>query len=169
MNIVLIGYRGAGKSVVADVLSETLKMKTIGMDAEIVKMAGLTIPEIVKRYGWDKFRDIESEMAQQVSQLDDVIIDTGGGVIERPENIETLKKNGIIFWLKASIDIIIKRIESGTDRPALTKGTSFIEEVEEVLEKRLPKYSSAAQHEIDTDHITPDQVAARIIDIWKKA
>jgi shikimate kinase len=169
MNIVLIGYRGAGKSVVADVLSETLKMKTIGMDAEIVKMAGLTIPEIVKRYGWDKFRDIESEMAQQVSQLDDVIIDTGGGVIERPENIETLKKNGIIFWLKAAIDIIIKRIESGTDRPALTKGKSFTEEVEEVLEKRLPKYASAAQHEIDTDHITPDQVAARIIDIWKKA
>ncbi len=163
MNIVLIGYRGTGKSVVAEVLSDSLKIKAIGMDAEIVKRAGLTIPEIVERYGWDRFRDIESEVALEVSLLDNVIIDTGGGIIERPENIEALKKNGSIFWLKASVDIIVKRIESGTERPALTKGKSFTEEVEEVLKKRLPKYSSAAQHEIDTDSLSPDQVADRII------
>ena len=61
MNIVLIGYRGTGKSVVAAYLSETLGMKSIGMDAEIVKNAGLTIPEIVEKYGWGKFRDNETE------------------------------------------------------------------------------------------------------------
>ncbi len=169
MNIVLIGYRGTGKSVVAEILSKTLEMKSIGMDAEIVKQAGVSIPEIVEKYDWGKFRDIETEVAQEISQLDNVIVDTGGGVIERPENIEALKKNGIIFWLKASVNVIVKRIESGTERPALTEGKSFTEEVAEVLEKRLPKYSGAAQHEIDTDEITPDQVAARIIEIWKKA
>ena len=103
MNIVLIGYRGTGKSVVAAVLSETLKMKSIGMDAEIVSKTGLAIPEIVEKYGWKKFRDIETEVAMQVSQLDNIIIDTGGGVIERPENIEALKENGLIFWLKATV------------------------------------------------------------------
>ena len=169
MNIVLIGYRGTGKSVVAEILSEALKMKRIGMDAEIVNQAGLSIPEIVEKYGWDRFRDIETEVAVNVSQLDRVIADTGGGVIERPENIEALKNNGIIFWLKASVDIIVSRIKSGTERPALTQGKSTTEEVAEVLEKRTQKYSSAAQYEIDTDNSTPDQVADRIIEIWKNA
>lgn len=169
MNIVLIGYRGTGKSVVAEILSEALRMKRIGMDAEIVNQAGVSIPEIVEKYGWDRFRDIETEVAVTVSQLDRVIADTGGGVIERPENIEALKKNGIIFWLKASVDVIVSRIESGTERPALTEGKSFTEEVAEVLEKRTQKYSSAAQYEIDTDNSSPDQVADRIIEIWKNA
>ena len=168
MNIVLIGYRGTGKSVVAGILSQTLRMKSIGMDAEIVKQAGLSIPEIVEKYGWDKFRTIETEVALQISQLDKVIADTGGGVIERPENIDALKKNGIIFWLKASVDVIVSRIESGTERPALTEGKTFTEEVAEVLEKRISKYSSAAQYVIDTDPMTPDQVAGRIIEIWEK-
>ncbi len=169
MNIVLIGYRGTGKSVVAEILSEALKMKSIGMDAEIVKKAGLSIPEIVEKYGWDKFRSIETEVALQVSRLDNVIADTGGGVIERAENIEALKKNGIIFWLKASVDIIVSRIESGMERPALTEGKTFTEEVAEVLEKRISKYSNAAQYVIDTDPMTPDQVADKIIEIWEKA
>jgi len=167
MNIVLIGYRGTGKSVVAEILSEALKMKRIGMDDEIVNQAGLSIPEIVEKYGWDRFRDIETEVVFNVSQLDGVIADTGGGVIERPENIEALKKNGIIFWLKASVNVIVARIESGTERPALTEGKSFTEEVAEVLEKRTQKYSSAAQYEIDTDKLTPDQVADSILEIWK--
>ncbi len=168
MNIVLIGYRGTGKSVVAALLSESLKMESIGMDAEIVKKAGLTIPEIVEEYGWGKFRDMETEVAMQVSQFENVIVDTGGGVIERPENIEALRRNGKIFWLKASVPVIVKRIESGSERPALTEGKSFTDEVAEVLEKRLPKYSAAARHEIDTDNMTPDQIAARIIEIWNR-
>ena len=167
MNIVLIGYRGTGKSVVAQILSDALKMKSIGMDVEIVNREGLSIPEIVEKYGWDRFRDIETKVALEVSQLDRVIADTGGGVIERPENIEALKKNGIIFWLKASVDVIVSRIESGTERPALTEGKSFTEEVAEVLEKRTQKYSSAAQYEVDTDNSSPNQVADRIIEIWK--
>ncbi len=164
MNIVLIGYRGTGKSEVAGILSETLKMKYIGMDAEIVKKAGLTIPQIVEKYGWDKFRSIETEVALDVSKLDNIIVDTGGGVIERPENIEALKKNGIIFWLKASVDVIVARIESGTERPALTQGKTFTEEVAEVLNRRTAKYSGAAQYEIDTDHMTSKQVADSIIE-----
>ena len=167
MNIVLIGYRGTGKSVVAEILSKALRMKRIGMDAEIVNQAGLSIPEIVEKYGWDRFRNIETEVAVKVSQLDGVIADTGGGVIERPENIEALKKNGVIFWLKASVEVIVARIESGTERPALTEGKSFTEEVAEVLEKRTQKYSSAAQYEIDTDKLAPDEVADRILEIWK--
>jgi shikimate kinase len=168
MNIVLIGYRGTGKSVVGELLALQLDMPLMGMDAQIVKKARMPIPEIVEKLGWPGFRDIESQVARELAGLDNIIIDTGGGIIERPENIEALKINSRIFWLKASVDAIVSRIQEGTQRPALTAGKTFTEEVAEVLEQRIPKYKSAAQYEIDTDPLTPDQVAERIIQIWRK-
>jgi len=168
MNIVLIGYRGTGKSEVGEILAARLGMPCIGMDTEIVKRAGMSIPEIVEKYGWSKFRDMESELARELAKLDKSIIDTGGGVIERPENIEALKTNSRIFWLKASVDTIVMRIQAGVERPALTSGKTFTEEVAEVLEQRISKYKSAAQYKIDTDDLTPEQVANKIIEIWKE-
>jgi len=165
MNIVLIGYRGTGKSVVGKILSIRLQMPCIVMDTEIVKSAGISIPEIVEKYGWPKFRDIESEKARVLAGLDNVIIDTGGGIIERPENIEILQTNSHVFWLKASVDVIVSRIQGDTERPALTAGKTFIEEVTEVLEQRIPKYKSTAQYEIETDELTPVQIADKVIEI----
>ena len=165
MNIVLIGYRGTGKSVVGHLLARKLNRETISMDAEIVKKAGVPIPEFVDRNGWLKFRDLETEVAQELAERDNIIIDCGGGVIERPENIPALRTNGVIFWLQASVDVVVSRIARGTERPALTEGKTFTEEVEEVLERRTPLYSEAAQHIINTDDMTPDQVADSILAI----
>jgi shikimate kinase len=168
MNLVLIGYRGTGKTVVGKLVSERLGMKCISMDARIVEMAGMSIPDIVKNYDWTVFRDMESEVAQKLAKLDNIIMDTGGGVIERPENIDVLQANAIIIWLKASAGTIVSRIEGGTERPSLTGEKSFTDEVVEVLDRRTPKYMSAAHYQIDTEHLTPEQVADRIINIWKK-
>ena len=168
MNIVLIGYRGTGKSVVGKLLAKRLGMQYIGMDAAIVAKSGMSIPEIVEKSGWTNFRDRESDEARELAGRDNIIIDTGGGVIERPENIETLQKNACLFWLKASVETIVSRIQGDSERPALTSGKTFIEEISEVLERRIPKYKSAANYEIETDESPPDQIADRIIDIWKK-
>ena len=162
MNIVLIGYRGTGKSEVGRILADCLKMTYIGMDPEIENRAGMSIPEIVKKYGWPGFRDMESAVVRDLSGRDRLIVDTGGGVIERSENIEFLKKNAVIFWLRASVDVIVSRIQGSTERPALIQGKTFTEEVAEVLERRTPIYRSAADHEIDTDPLTPKAVADRI-------
>ncbi len=168
MNIVLIGYRGTGKSVVGKLLAERLQMQSIGMDVEIVKKAGMSIPEIVDKFGWSKFRDIESEKVREMAKLDNIIIDTGGGIIERPENIETLQPNSLIFWLKASVDTIVLRIQGDTERPSLTAGKTFTEEVSEVLGRRNLKYKRAANYEIDTDELTPEQVVDRIVEICRR-
>jgi shikimate kinase len=168
MNIVLVGYRGTGKSEVGGLLASRLGMEYVGMDAAIVRRAGMPIPEIVAEQGWPGFRDIESAEARDLAGRDNIVIDTGGGIIERPENIEVLRKNALIFWLKAEVPTIVARIEGGTERPPLTSGKTFTEEVAEVLERRIPRYRSAAGYEIETDDLTPGQVADRIIAIWEK-
>lgn len=158
MNIVLIGYRGTGKSAVGALLSARLQLPCVSMDAAIVTHAGMSIPDIVAQESWAAFRDRESAVARELGAQDQLIIDTGGGVIERPENIDVLRANGRIIWLKASVDTIVKRIHDDTQRPSLTGGKTFIEEVEEVLARRNPIYHTAAQFEIDTDALTPTEV-----------
>lgn len=165
MNIILIGYRGTGKSVVGDILSKELGMACESMDASIVEHAGMPIPEIVEKFGWDKFRDLETREALAVVEKDNMIIDTGGGVIVRKENIDALKSSGTVFWLTASVETIVGRIQDDTQRPALVEGKTFTEEVAEVLEQRIPKYESAAHFVIDTDQSSIEQVARNIITI----
>ncbi|MDY6906018.1 MAG: shikimate kinase [Thermodesulfobacteriota bacterium] len=163
MNIILIGYRGTGKSVVGQQLADRLQMPCISMDNRIIEKAGMSVPEIVAQSGWPGFRDMETAVARELAERDNIIIDCGGGVIERPENIDALKTGGTIIWLKASVDVIVSRICTDTQRPALTDGKTFTEEVAEVLERRTPLYQAAAHHEINTDPLTPETIADRII------
>ena len=165
MNIVLIGYRGTGKSVVGAIVAEKLGMECVSMDAEIVRRAGMSVPEIVEKEGWPGFRDREAGVAEDLAGRDNIVIDCGGGVIERPENIEALGANGRIFWLKASAAVIVERIQDDTQRPALVEGRTFTDEVTEVLERRTPMYRNASDWEIETDGLTPEEVADRILEL----
>ena len=134
----------------------------LNMDDKIVEKAGMSIPEIVEKFGWDSFRDMESEIAEQVSNLDNHIIDTGGGVILRDKNVENLRKNSKVFLLEADVPAIAKRIKRGTHRPSLTSGKSFVDEIEEVLAQRREKYKKAADYIIDTSKLSPSDVAEKI-------
>ena len=167
MNIVLVGYRGTGKSTVARMLSKELNFPVFNMDEEITKKAVMSIPEIVEKFGWDSFRDMESEIAEQVSNLDNHIIDTGGGVILCDKNVKNLRKNSKVFWLKADITTIVKRIKHGRHRPSLTEGKSFVDEIEEVLAQRKEKYKKAADYIIDTSKLSPSDVAEKIVSLMR--
>ena len=78
----------------------------------------MPIPEIVEKHGWPWFRDLESEIVERFARCDEAILDTGGGVVLRPENIENLRRGGAVFWLKASVDVIVERIQESTERPS---------------------------------------------------
>jgi len=67
MNIVLIGYRGTGKSRVGEILAQRLNMNCMGMDGMIVQKAGISVPEIVESFGWSKFRDLETDVARTLA------------------------------------------------------------------------------------------------------
>jgi shikimate kinase len=167
MNVVLIGYRGAGKSAVGRLLAERLGYRLLATDELIVERFEMSIPEIVEKHGWERFRDAETEVAEEVSREDGCVIDTGGGVILRPQNVASLKKNGRLFWLQCSPKVIMERLKDVTDRPSLTGEKSFLEEVEEILKERTPKYRAAADHVIDTTELGLAEVADRIAGILK--
>ncbi|HEX2055973.1 MAG TPA: shikimate kinase [Nitrospiraceae bacterium] len=163
MNIVLIGYRGAGKSAVGRVLAQRLQRVLVSTDAEIVKRAGRPIPEIVEQQGWEHFRDLESLVCHELAGRDNLIIDTGGGAILRPQNVEALKQNGRFWWLTAGVETLAGRIKHDSQRPSLTGTRSFVDEIAEVLTERMPKYEAAADWTITTDGLTVNQVAERIL------
>jgi len=169
MNIVLIGYRGTGKSTVAGHLSSLLQRPCVCLDEEIQKRAGKSIPKIVSEHGWDHFRDLESEVVADVAEQDDRIIDAGGGVILREENVRRLRGNGYLIWLTAPPSILIHRIKDDTQRPALKQGKTFLEEVEEVLKEREPLYRAAAHHEVDTTNLSPRDTSLRIQQLVEKS
>jgi shikimate kinase len=163
MNIVLIGYRGTGKSTVGRLLAARLGRELVSTDAEIVKRARRTIPEIVAQQGWDYFRDLESDICREFAGRDQLVIDTGGGAVLRAQNVEALKKDGTVFWLTASVETIAKRIGGDNQRPSVTGFKSFVDEIQDVLQERMPKYQAAADHIIVTDDRSINQLIETIL------
>lgn len=164
MNVVLVGYRGTGKSVVAQLLAESLGLEVVSLDVEIERRGGKTIPEIVEAQGWPGFRDLEEAVVRTYAGRDGQILDCGGGVVEREGNIGVLRESGTVVWLEASTATIVHRISGDTRRPSLTGTKSFTDEVADVLERRTPLYRRIAHMQVDTDDLTVKQVAAKIVE-----
>jgi shikimate kinase len=164
MNVVLIGYRGTGKSSVAKHIARELRLEPVSLDAEIVRQRGQSIPEIIAELGWPGFRDIEEQLVRTHAARTGVVLDCGGGVIERPANIEVLRRSGAVVWLSARPETIVARIGGDTSRPSLTGTKSFTDEVEEVLARRTPLYRELAHVEVATDELTPTEVARRALE-----
>jgi len=167
MNIVLIGMRGSGKTTVGKILAQKLGRELVQMDELIVRKAGLTIPEIVAKHGWEKFRKLEDETTSEVARRDNIINASGGGVVTREKNVQALKKNGVIVWLQASVDTLLKRIGEDSQRPLLVARTPR-EDMEITLNERKPLYQQAADLAIDTENKTPEEVAKAIIKLLAK-
>jgi shikimate kinase len=167
MNIVLIGLRGSGKTAVGRILAQKMGRELIEMDELIALKAGLTIPEIVAKHGWEKFREIEEDVTSQVAKLDNIINASGGGVVTREGNIAKLKKKGVLVWLQASVDTLVNRTGEDSRRPPLVKGRSQREDMEIALKERKPLYQQAADLAINTENKTPEEVAELVIELLK--
>ena len=168
MNIVLIGYRGTGKSAVGEALGALLGRPVLGTDAEIVRRAGCTIPEIVAQHGWEHFRDLEEAVVADLARSTEAIIDCGGGIVTRPANVDALRETGKVVWLRAPVAVIAGRIAEDDQRPSLTGDTDFVTEIAGVLREREPLYAAACDIELDTGGADPGQLAkeiARLLEI----
>ncbi len=165
MNIVLIGMRGSGKTTVGKILAQKLGRELVEMDELIAQRAGLTIPEIVERHGWENFRDIEEEITSELAGRNNMVNAAGGGVVTREQNIARLKENGVLVWIKANLDTLVERVAEDNQRPPLVEGRSRWWDMEMALEERKPLYQQAADLVVNTENKTPEEVADLVINL----
>jgi len=167
-NIALIGFMGAGKTAVGQVLAKKLSRKFIELDSLIEQKAGKPIPEIFQQDGEIAFRELEIEATKEVSREKNTVIACGGGIVLNKINIDRLRESSRIVYLTASPGVVLRRVsaEEGqrplleVDNPALT--------VRELLKFRQPFYERAADITINTSKLDIDAVAEQIIDRLKK-
>jgi len=163
-NIVLTGFMGSGKSTVGRLLAEMLGMRVVDTDEEVERLAGMSIPEIFERYGEERFRELEHEVIRRVSELEGVVVVTGGGAVLNPENLALLRRKGVVFYLHAEPEVICERLRGDSSRPLL-RGGSLESRVRELMQRRAQRY---ADHDymVDTSHMSPQQVAERVAEIY---
>jgi shikimate kinase len=169
MNIVLIGYRGSGKTHIGRKLANLLWMEFVDTDMLLVERAGRTIREIFEAEGEAGFRQREADIVSEVARRENVVIAAGGGAILRPDNVAALRKHGKIVWLKADPETLHARIQadaaSNANRPNLTAGGG-LEEVRRLLDQRTPLYAAAAAGggvTLDVTHLSIDDAAKRLV------
>ena len=165
-NIVLIGFMGTGKTVVGQVLATRLHRKLIEVDAIIAKMDGKPIPDIFRDNGEIYFRELEIKAIKKAAAGEKRVIACGGGIVMNTINIDRLRATGIIVYLSASPEIILKRTKDDNNRPLLDVKQPA-ERVRELMKFRKPFYDRAADLTINTSKLSIETVANKIIDRLK--
>ncbi len=170
-NIVLIGMRGAGKSTVGKYIGQKLNMEFIDTDDMIIESTGKTIDRIFEEHGEEFFRFLESDLIKRIYLLERKVIATGGGIILNSNNIQLLKEKGVLFFLSAKVDTLLKNLLSGlcTDdrRPLLKNAQNLHETIRNLYISRKNKYLSSADYIIDVDEKPFNLVGDEIISIFK--
>ena len=116
MNYVLCGMMGAGKTTIAKALSARTGLSWLDTDDVIAKKHG-KISDIFASKGEEYFRDLETQLSKSFDGQDDVIISTGGGFVLREENVQALKKSGIIIYLRARKETLVSRLKRMANAP----------------------------------------------------
>ncbi|MCR4277198.1 MAG: shikimate kinase [Candidatus Roizmanbacteria bacterium] len=159
MKIILIGFMGSGKTTVAKILAKKLGLEVIEMDDLIINRSGKSIDQIFKDDGENWFRELESQIAIDQRNKENVVISTGGGVVINAENIKNLKINGKIIFLKTSFSEIKKRLKNIDDRPLFKNKRS----AEKLFKFRQKLYEKNADLIVNTDGRSVEEVAYEII------
>lgn len=151
-NIVLIGFMGSGKTSIGKRISLRMKWEFIDMDDFIEKREGMTINEIFKEKGEPYFRALERELCERFGEPKSKIIATGGGVIKSPENMASLKKGGVVIYLKSTPETIAYNLRNDDSRPLL-RCEDKLGRIKQLLEEREPTYNKYADIIIDVSEL----------------
>ena len=162
-SVVLVGMMGAGKSTIGRRLSARLHLPFQDADAEIeLAHAGMTIPEIFAAHGEPYFRDGEARVIARLLDNGPAVIATGGGAFMREETRNLIRDKAVSIWLKADVDVIMKRIKRRADRPLLQTEDPAAT-VSRLLEAREPVYQNADLKILSRD-VPHDRIVDECID-----
>ena len=129
---------------------------------KVVNVSGnelASMQKYVKKYGWDKFREIESDIMEKLSNLDDCIFDISGDIVMRNENMISLKRDSIVILLTADLRTIENRLKSKN----LTDSYDYADEMRDFFQERETKYKKSADYTIDTSSLSPGEVCELVM------
>ena len=161
MKLILIGFMGSGKTSVAKILAKKLESQLIELDDLILKVSNRpSINQIFQKDGEIKFRQLEIDQSKTLTNLDNLVISTGGGVVMNKIILNHLKENkGLIIWLKTSFTVIQKRLKNDSSRPLFKD----LKKAKKLFMFRQTLYQHYADVTITTDDLSINQVAKTII------
>ena len=150
-NIVLIGFMGSGKTSIGMKLARAFSYEFLDSDCRIEEEQQQTINDIFAKQGEIAFRNMETELLMRLAEKQEkFVLGTGGGMPMREENVDILKQIGLVVFLKAGQEELIRRLTNDTTRPLLAEG-DIQDKVENLYAKRLPIYEAAADYILETD------------------
>lgn len=140
--IVLVGMMGAGKSSIGRRLAGELGVPFVDADTEIEKAAGMSIPDMFQSKGEEYFRAGEARVIARLLDNGAQVLATGGGAFMNPQTRELVRQKGLSIWLKADLDVLLRRIKRRNDRPLLKNGDPAVT-LTQLLAQRDPVYAEA--------------------------
>jgi 3-dehydroquinate synthase len=171
-NLIITGFSGTGKSVVAKEVARRLDWDFLDTDDEIVKQTGKPIAEVFRQDGEGRFRELERETIKEACQQKQTVIAMGGGAIVGPQNYELLAKTGLIVCLEAKAETIYERLfreaaySPETEVRPLLGGDGPLERIKQLKASRQPYYANV-DWTVHTDNLTISQVAQEVIRAWR--
>jgi shikimate kinase len=162
MNIILIGFMGAGKTTVGRKLANRLGYFFLDTDQQIEKQQGCTIEEIFRYAGEATFRDLETKLLGNLQNVHNTILSTGGGMFLRSENQVFLKGIGKTVYLQVDRETLEQRLQCDLNRPLLQK-PNWQENVNQMLQQREPAYLTA-DLTVEAQEGPPNVMVSRIIE-----
>ena len=163
MNVILCGMMGSGKTTLGIKIAELTGRRWYDTDGVIVDRHG-KISDIFEYYGEAHFRKLETQIVEELSKKDGLIISTGGGLVLKSENNILLQKNGKIVFLRASLETLASRLKVDGTRPLLENSTEGIKlRLARLLQERSPIYESVADYVVDVDGKSVETLAKEII------
>jgi len=163
-SISLTGFMFTGKSSVGRVLSRRLGLKYVDLDEKIAIRAKASVEEIFAERGEREFRRLEQEAVARVLLLPGQVVSTGGGVVINPSNRDILRRHSCVIWLKASVNIILKRFRASRQKPRPRLSVADPEsEIIRLLAEREAFYREC-DFSVETDGLSVDKVSQRILE-----
>ncbi len=160
-NIFFIGLMGAGKTTIGKLLAKHLSKDFYDTDVEIEKRTGVKIPVIFDLEGEAGFRRRETAVIQELTQLSNIVMATGGGAVIADENQQLLKANGTVIYLRANVNELWHRTRNDKHRPLL-QNVDIHAKLEQLYAERNPIYTQTATHIVDTGNQPVSTIIAKI-------
>ena len=152
---------GAGKTTIGRQLAKKLSLRFFDSDHEIEKRTGVKISLIFEIEGEEGFRRRETQVIRELSQLNNIVLSTGGGAVTQAENREALKNNGYIIYLKSSAQMLFKRTADDKRRPLL-QGDNRLDQISKILSEREPVYIEMADEIINSEKMSIKQIIQKV-------